>query len=74
MNCKKSKRMADGGILLPSAPPKSSVVRQIADVPIGVAGGVAGLINAGVGLGDIVTTSRRSWRRHRCSRIRLRRC
>ena len=44
----------EGGISS-NAPPKSSVVRQIADVPVGLVGGVAGLINAGVGLGDIVT-------------------
>ena len=36
-------------------PQKSSIARQIADVPIGLVGGVAGLINAGVGLADIVT-------------------
>jgi hypothetical protein len=35
--------------------PKSGVLRQLADVPIGVAGGVAGLIPAAVGLGDIAT-------------------
>lgn len=35
--------------------PKSGVLRQLADVPIGLVGGVAGLVNAGVGLGDIAT-------------------
>ena len=39
----------------PPPPAKSSVGSQLADIPIGIAGGVAGLINAGIGLGDIAT-------------------